>query len=196
MDGFLENNISQMRKIAFVSIIALFGLSNSLLAQEHHQDTNTHQDEGHHEFKRHKLLFEFGFTHIPDGYEEVKGDQDVWVPTFGLAYGYHFNHKWGTALTVNMETGQYKVERNSEDLERKNVLIITAVATYEILPKWGVFLGPGIELERQHNFAVLRFGTEYIIPMKKDWNIIPVLTFDHKVDYTAWEVSIAIAKRF
>ena len=48
MDGFLENNISQMRKIAFVSIISLFGLSNSLLAQEHHQDTNTHQDEGHH----------------------------------------------------------------------------------------------------------------------------------------------------
>ena len=136
MDGFLENKKnSLMRKIALVSVIALFALSNSLLGQEHHQDTENHQNEGHDAFKHHKLLFEFGFTHIPDGYEEVQGDQAIWVPTFGLAYGYHFNHRWGAALTVNMETGKYLIEKDSEDLERKNVLIITAVATYEILPK-------------------------------------------------------------
>ena len=192
----MENNNNKLRKIALVSIIALFAFSNSLLGQEHHQDNKNHQNEGHDEFKHHKLVLEFGYTHIPDGYEEVKGDQSIWVPTFGLAYGYHFNHKWGTALTVNMETGNYLIEFNREDLERENVLIITAVATYEILPKWGVFLGPGIELESHHNFAVLRFGTEYIIPMKKNWNVIPVLTFDHKIDYTSWEIAIAIGKRF
>ena len=185
-----------MRKIVLVSIVASFALSNSLLAQEHHQDSENHQSDSHDDFKRHRLVLEFGYTHIPDGYEEVQGDQAIWIPTFGLAYGYHFNHKWGVALTANMETGNYLIEFNREDLERENVFIITAVATYEILPNWGVFLGPGIELERHHNFAVLRFGTEYVIPMKKNWAVAPVLTFDHKDHYTSWEIALAIGKKF
>jgi hypothetical protein len=185
-----------MRKVVLVSIIASFALSNSLLAQEHHQDNENHQNEGHDEIKHHSLALEFGYTHIPDGFEEVKGDQVIWVPTFGLAYVYHFNHKWAAGLTVNMETGNYLIEFNREDLERENVLIITAVATYEILPNWGVFLGPGIELESHHNFAVLRFGTEYVIPMKKNWAVAPVLTFDHKNHYTSWEIALAIGKKF
>ena len=194
MDGFLENkNNKEMRTTALISVITLFVLSNSLLAQEHHQENESHQAE---DFKKHSLSLEFGYTHIPDGYEEIQGDQAIWIPSFGLAYVYHFNHKWAAGLTINMETGNYLIEFNREDLERENVLIIAATATYEILPNWGVFLGPGIELESNHNFAVLRFGTDYAIRMKKNWFITPVLTFDHKVDYTSWEIAIALGKRF
>jgi hypothetical protein len=78
-----------------------------------------------------------------------------------------------------METGNYLIEFNREDLQRENVLIIAAVAIYEILHNWGIFLGPGIELEKHHNFGVLRFGTDYIIPLKKNWIFSPVLTFDY-----------------
>jgi len=185
-----------MKKIALVSLITFIAISKSLFGQEHHQDSKTHQNEGHDEFKRHSLVLEFGYTHVPDGFEEEPGDQAIWVPTVGLAYAYHFNHKWGVGLTANMETGNYLIEVNREDLIRENVFIFTVVASYEILPNWGVFAGPGIELEGHHHFAVLRFGTEYIVPLKNNWIILPILTFDHKTDYTSWEIAIAIGKRF
>jgi hypothetical protein len=95
-----------------------------------------------------------------------------------------------------METGNYLIEFNREDLQRENVLIIAAVAIYEILPNWRIFLGPGIELEKHHNYGVIRFGTDYIITMKKNWIFSQVLMFDYKRDYTDWEIAVAIGKRF
>lgn len=141
-------------------------------------------------------MLEFGYTHIPDGFEEIVGDQVVWVPTFGLSYVYHFNHKWGVGLITNMETAKYEVVANGENITRDNLIIITAVATYEILPNWGVFVGPGIEIEKHHNFAVLRIGTEYIFPLKNNWFITPIVTFDHKIDYNSFEIAFGVGKRF
>ena len=181
-----------MRKIVFVSFIAFYAISDYSYGQEHHQDT----EDSHDELKHHGLSFEFGYTHIPDGFEEVMGDQAIWVPTLGLAYVHHFNHKWGAGMTVNLEIAKYQIEFNMQDLTRENVLIIAALGYYELLPNWSLFLGPGIELEKHHNFAVLRFGTDYVIPLKNNWILTPVLTFDHKFDYTSWEVALAIGKRF
>jgi len=184
-----------MKNITLVLFIILFGFSNALLGQDHEQiDSKNH--EGHEELKRHSVLLEFGYTHILGGFEEIEGDQMVWVPTFGLSYVYHFNHKWGVGLITNLEIAKYQVEIDNEDITRENVFIITAVATYEILPNWGVFAGPGIEIEKHHNFAVLRIGTEYIIPMKHNWYITPIVTFDHKIDYNSLEFAVGIGKRF
>jgi hypothetical protein len=185
-----------MKKIALVSLVTLFAVSNSLLGQEHHQENETHQSENHNEFKRHRLAVEFGYTHIPDGYEEEEGDQSVWVPSFGIEYLYRFSHKWGAALTVNMETGNYLIEFQKEDLERENVLIIAAVAVYEVVPRWAVFAGPGIEIEKHHHFGLIRLGTDYEIPLKNNWDITPTFTLDHKIDYYSYEFVIAIGKKF
>lgn len=166
-------------------------------AQEHehdHEGDKAHEKQ--HELKRHSITVEFGYTHIPDGYEEIEGDQSVWVPTLGLAYGYQFSHKFKTAFMLNLETGNYLINVNREDLNRENVFIISVVAVYELAPNWGIFAGPGIELEKHHNFAVLRFGTDYTFPLKNEWFLTPVLTFDHKIDYFAWEVALGISKRF
>lgn len=176
-------------------IIPLF--SYCAFAQE---QANSHEvgenHEHHHSFKRHSVTFEFGYTHIPDAFEEVKGDQSVWVPTFGLAYGYQFSHKFKTALMLNMETGNYLINVNREDLNRENVFIISIVGVYELAPNWGIFAGPGIELEKHHNYAVLRFGTEYSFDLKNNLFLIPLITFDYKVDYTSWELALGIMKRF
>jgi len=184
-----------MKYIYLVLFITFFGLSTTLFGQEHEKANNEHHEVDE-EFKHNRLLFEFGYTHIPDGYEDIEGDQDIWVPTFGLSYVYHFNHKWGASLTTNLETAKYQVPGDTEDFTRENVLIISAVGIYEILPNWGVFVGPGIEIEKHHNFAMLRFGTEYIMLLNKNWFITPIFTFDHKFQYTSVEISLGIGKRF
>jgi hypothetical protein len=188
----MKNQIKQT--LLLISVLFI----NIVIAQEENNaesHTNKTQDE-HHEFKKHSLVFELGYTHIPDGYEDEAGDHDIWVPTLGIAYTYYFNHKWGAGLTVNMETDSYLIEFNKAELHRENVFIIAALAKYEIVPNWGVFLGPGIEIEEHHNFGVIRIGTEYAIPLKKNWMLSPILTFDHKTEYTSWEIAVGIGKKF
>jgi hypothetical protein len=184
-----------MKNIGVIIGLGILIMTNPVYGQEHEAAENEHGAK-HEEFKRHSILLEFGYTHIPDGFEEVEGDQVVWVPTIGLSYVYHFNHKWGVGLITNLETARYQIVVDGEDITRENVFIITAVATYEILPNWGVFAGPGIEIEKHHNFAVLRIGTEYIFPIKHNWYITPIVTFDHKIDYNSLEFAIGIGKRF
>ena len=184
-----------MKNIGAIIGLGILIITNPVYGQEHEAVENEHVAE-HEEFKRHSILFEFGYTHIPDGFEEIEGDQVIWVPTFGLSYIYHFNHKWGVGLITNMETAKYQIELDGEDITRENLIIITAVATYEILPNWGIFAGPGIEIEQHHNFAVLRIGTEYIFPIKNNWYITPIATFDHKIDYSSLEFAVGIGKRF
>lgn len=185
-----------MKKLIIVLFALLFLQSNTVFSQEEHVEKEDVQHEEHAILKKHSLFLEFGYTHVPEGYEVIEGDQEIWVPTFGLAYLYYFNHKWSAGVTVNMETESYFISYNNEELKRENVLIIALVAKYEILKNWGVFIGPGIEIEEHHNFAILKFGTEYNIPLKKNWFVAPVLTFDHKTEYTSWELAFGIGKRF
>lgn len=176
---------------ASILIGILFLINPSLYAQH----DNESKSEAH-ELKRHRIALEAGYTFIPDAYDEFPGDSYVFVPSIGIEYVYRFSHKWAAGITVNMETGNYLIEFNREDLPRANALIIAAVAIYEVLPRWGVFLGPGIELESHHNFGLIRMGTDYLIPLKNNWDIAPVLTFDHKIDYTSWEIVISVGKSF
>ena len=185
-----------MKKAVVVLLVTFLSISDTLYGQEHQKDQKEHHSEIHDEFKKHRLAIEFGYTHIPDGYEEEPGDQSVWVPSFGIEYMYRFNHKWAAALTVNMETGNYLIEFKREDLERENVFIIAAVAAYEVLPRWAVFGGAGMEFEHHQNFGLIRLGTDYEIPLKNNWDITPTFTLDHKIDYYSYEIVIAIGKRF
>ena len=184
-----------MKQFATLLLFMFVLLPNALTGQEHQQENETH-DSAEHTFKKHRLAAEFGYAHIPDGYEEEPGDQSVWVPTVGIEYLYRFNHKWAAGATVSMETGNYLIEINREDLDRENVLIIAAVADYEILPRWAVFGGGGIEIERHKNFGLIRLGTAYNFPLKNNWDISPVITFDHKVDYYTYELVVSIGKSF
>ncbi len=180
----------------FVFTLLIFAaFSGNLSGQEHPQENETH-DRAEHSFKKHRLAAEFGYAHIPDGYEEEPGDLSVWVPTVGIEYLYRFNHKWAGGLTVSMETGNYLIEVNREDLDRENVLIIAAVADYEIVPRWAVFGGGGMEIERHRNFGLLRVGTAYNFPLKNNWDISPIVTFDYKIEYYTYELVISIGKSF
>lgn len=191
-----------MKNVIFIILITFLVCSNLLVAQENEHTSDSHQSdsknthENHDELKKHSLFFEFGYTHIPDGYEELMDDQDIWVPTFGLAYLYYFSHKWSAGVMANLEMESYLINFNEEELKRDNVLILAAVAKFEVMRNWAVFAGLGIEIEEHHNFPVFRFGTEYNVPLPKNWFLAPVLTFDYKEEYTTWELAVGIGKRF
>ena len=144
--------------------------------------------------KRHKLALAVGYTHIPEGVDEVEGDKGVWVPALGLDYYYRLNEKWKIGLAADIEFGEYLIV--DKDLNRHNAFILVALAGYELVPFWAVFAGGGIELEDHKNLGVLRLGTEYEFMFQRDWLIAPGLLADFKWEFTSWSVYVAGGRVF
>lgn len=169
-----------------IVLLFLFFIAANLSAQEHKNKT--------HELLLHKLFVQYGLVHIPAGHEEGHSDdKGILIAAYGLGYLYRFNHKWSAAIEINLEGGNYIIH---DTIKRENALIIAAVAGYELLPRWSLFFGGGIEIEKHKNYAVMRLVTDYLFPIGKDWDLSPVLTFDHKVDYTSWEIALMLSKSF
>ena len=61
---------------------------------------------------------------------------------------------------------------------------------------WGIYTGGGIEIEKHHNFAVLKIGTDYELQMSNNWDISASFTFDYKEKYTSWSLMVTVGKHF
>jgi hypothetical protein len=170
-----------------ILIAILFCSSFELMAQDHLNESQ----EG---ILRHKLFAQYGLVHIPEGHEEGGNENNgILIASYGLGYIYRINHKWALGIELNLEGGEYIIK---EDIPRENAFLIAIVGAYELMPSWGLFFGGGIEIEKHKNYALVRVGTEYIFPIGRDWALTPLLTFDHKIDYTSWEVALMLSKSF
>jgi hypothetical protein len=158
-----------------------------LLAQE---------DEEKEISKPHKLAVVLGLTHIPEAFENGLKEKAVYVPTIGLDYFYIIKEKWKLGVALDLELGNYLVDFNREDLSRENAIVTVALAGYEILPRWGILFGPGIEFEKNKNLFILRAGTEYEIETGNNWSLFPSFNYDFKSEYSTWNLSVGVSKRF
>jgi len=142
-----------------------------------------------------KVALTFGYTHIPAGVGSEEGEA-VFVPTIGLDLFYSLNHKWSLGLVADLEMSEYIVDFGREELNREKAFILALLAGYEVLPRWKLLTGAGIELEKNKNLMVVRFGTEYDFPLGKGWSMAPSTFFDFKEEYSTWALSVSIGKTF
>jgi hypothetical protein len=175
-----------MKKI-ICSILIVFFLSNAIYAQE----SESEADGG----KNHKIAFVFGYTHIPSAFEEGQSEKTVFVPTIGLDYFYQLNEKWSLGFALDLELGNYLVRFNREDLARKNAIVTAVLVEYEIAPRWGILVGPGIEFEKNKNLFIFRAGLEYEFDLGKNWCLFPSINSDFKEEYNTWSLNIGLCKR-
>ena len=181
------------RLISILTIILCLPLI--AFAQEHQEEHGDHQGLTH-EFLHHRLAAGFGYTFVPKGADESTEEKGILVPTLALDYLYKFSHKWSAGLVVDLELSQYVIPFLDDFLERHNTLIIAAVGLYEPIIYWGIYVGGGIEIEKHHNFAVLKIGTDYEFQLGNNWDISPSLTFDWKEEYTTWSLMVGVGKHF
>jgi hypothetical protein len=145
--------------------------------------------------KSHKIAFVLGLTHIPEAFEEGHLEKAVYVPTIGLDYLYQLNETWSLGLALDLELGNYLVGFDRENLARENAIVTAALLGYEIAPRWGLLVGPGIEFEKNKNLFIFRAGTEYEFELGNDWGLFPSFNFDFKEKYSTWALSLGISKR-
>jgi len=145
-------------------------------------------------FARHKLNVSVGYTHIPEGAEDVDAEKGVWVFTLGVDYLYRFNEKWLVSGMVDVEFGDYLVL--DKDLGRENATVVAVVGIYEVMEDWGVYAGGGVEFEQHRNLALIRIGTEYAFPLGGGWTIVPNVLADIKQEFNSYAIAVAVGRWF
>jgi len=158
-----------------------------------------HEEEPHddHAILHHKVSVIAGYGLIRGALNQEGKTQTKVIPVFAVDYDYWFNHKWAVGLHSDIELSSYSIEENHQEyLERNYAFLISAVGTYEILPGWAVFAGPGYEIETHENFAVLRIGTDIAKTFENGWGAAFVIGYDIKEVNSMLNLGLAVSKRF
>lgn len=167
-----------------------FALPLSLMAQEKENE----------EFRKFRLGLSLGHGYIPEA--SPTNDESVLIlPTVGFELQYWFNEKWGLASKNDLEIAKYTVEHteaDNEELVRENPIIFALPVLYSPWDNELCFmLGPGIELESEENFYILRLGVSYEFEIGSGFDFSPELVYDLKDGLiNSFTLAIGVGYRF
>ena len=171
-----------MKKIIYLLSFLLLSCI-SVFAQQDHEH---HLDQ---EAKGFRLVGIIGHTLVNN-----EGLDNVFVPSWGLDIEYWFNHKWGLGLHNDIEIATFIIKNSeNEEIERINPLVLTLDALYHFGSGFVFTLGPGVELEREKSFYLMRIGFEYEHDLNESFYILPNLFLDQRFDgYNSWNIGLGV----
>lgn len=162
------------------------------------------REKAHGKLKHHRLALIWGHGYVPKGFTHTNEVKTLIVPTIGLDYEYWFSHKFAIGFSNDIELINYVIENhNGEELEREYAYIGALMVMYEFAHLWAIGLGPGIEVEKNENFFVIKAAIEKEFPIAGEggWDVTPMLSYEMKQSggygmYDAFTLGIGIGKRF
>jgi len=181
-----NNRVDKTKFILSILIISLL-VVNNIFAQNENAE---HLVAG-----KHLITGAIGYSYIPKGASKDASEAEgVFVPSIGMDYFYSIAPKWEIGIMVDIEFGEYFIFE--KDLNRENAFIVTAIGVYSLTNNLSLFAGGGIELEKHHNLAVFRVGTEYAFKFENGWLLAPGLFYDIKEGYDTWAIQLSVGKSF
>jgi hypothetical protein len=153
---------------------------------------------GQHEEKRrvHYVTGVFGFSFIPKAIESDKLNDILIVPTIGLNYDYHLNHRWSLGAHIDVILQQYEVERHDGDLFLERAFPVSAnlVGGYHFIPQWMILAGGGMEFERDESFTMATLGIDYAFDIHEKWDTNVNAIFDYRFNaYSSFLIGISFS---
>lgn len=177
-----------MNRLILPFILA-FILSQPIFAQHQHKD---HHDNHHTPHWRMAVIL--GHTFIPPHHLNAHAA----IPSWGLDIEYWIDRKWAIGLHNDLEIANFIIQENKEEtIERSYPLVLTVDAIYNPWKGLICLIGPGIELENETNYRLIRAGIEYEIEIGNHWDIAPTFFYDTRFNaYNTWSIGLGIGKRF
>lgn len=167
-----------------ITLILILAIAFQMSAQEH-----TEHNEKHDDGRGFRIAGIIGHTLI-----NTEGVDNVFVPSWGLDVEYWFNHKWGLGLHNDVEIETFII-RNSdnEEIERINPLVLTIDALYQFGGGFVLTVGPGVELEKEESFYLMRVGIEYEKDITDSFYLLPNFFLDQRFDgYNTWNIGLGV----
>ena len=172
-----------------IKIILFFMLATAFEtnAQEHQNHKEKNNDES-----GFRIVGIIGHTLV-----NTEGLDNVFVPSWGLDLEYWFNDKWGLGLHNDVEIETFII-RNSEneEIQRVNPVVLTVDALYHFGNGFVITLGPGVELEKEESYYLVRLGIEYEKDITQKFYILPNFFLDQRFDgYNTWNIGLGVGLR-
>ncbi len=133
------------------------------------------------------------FQHLHPYAIDIHGD----VAIVFYWFDYFFHKNWGIGLHNDLVLQQFKVERhhNEQELIRENPVAVCGIISFKPHHRWTLLAGYGVELEKSENISLFRFGVEYGIELKNDWELGFNAEYDHKINaYSSFMFGIGFSK--
>lgn len=180
-----------MQKIIPVFLIS-FIIPLCILAQDHNISV-LHADT-HHLFRPFRIAVMIGHTSIPP----TGNSEHVFIPSWGLDLEYWFSKKWGVGSHNDIEVESFMVEADYESsIEREYPLVTTIEVLYKPVGGLVLQMGPGYEIEKKKNYAVIRYGIEYEFELRGHWDVFPSVFYDTRLDgFDTFSIGFGVGKRF
>jgi len=168
-------------------------ISTTSFAQNYHKPTHpAHAIE----FKSVRIAGLIGHTLIKD---DVSGE-NFFIPSWGFDLEYWPKHNYGFGLHSDLEIETFILvneNHNNNEVERINPFVISFDLLYKPWKDLVLQFGPGIELEQEENYYLVRMGLEYEFEVAKHWDIAPTLFYDSRFGgYDTWSFALGVGKRF
>lgn len=169
-------------------IILLFFIATSWAMAQHGAEAERHT------LRHWRVAVVLGHTFVPAAH----GAAHAAVPSWGLDLEYWLSERWGLGLHNDLEIESFIVkDGNGEEIEREYPLVFTLDLLWRPYAGWVLQLGPGMELETNENYRLLRFGLEYEFHLPHHWDIAPTFFYDSRQGaYDTWSLGLGVGKRF
>lgn len=181
-----------MKGYNFLIVLVLALAFNPIFAQENdHLAIET-------QLKRHKIGLFSGNTLIHGVHNTHTGkEQYVLAPTFGLDYEYWLSHKWAIGTYNEVAFLNIEVEQDHEVfVKRETGMLFSAVAVYEVFPRFSIFAGTGVEVDPHHTLWIRYLGAEYAFIRSDNWEVSLSAGYVNKDLYDAFTFGFIIGRRF
>ena len=190
----------EIRKLIVVTLGLFLGaMAGTAQHGETDHTSGEHASEHSDEYAKHHVIQGVvSHTHIFSADKDTEGRRFLTLASFGLNYNYNFHEKWGIGLHSDIILEDFTVEhQGSEVIERETPVAFALMGTYRIGKPWSFLLGPGVEVDSENAFYLIRAGVEPAWHFGKGWEVSLILTYDFKFDaYDAFTLGIGMAKLF
>ena len=175
--------MNQLKNILFLVLsIGFMCKSNAQESKRNAEDKNV-------------MTVAFAASYIPAGTQQDNINKGHLVPGIGIDYFRKINERFDLGTMMDIELATYVIPRK-EDLIRDKAFVVTIIGSFMINDNWGVFLGPGYELEKHKSFPIFRVGKEYLIRFNSVWFIPVGFFYDAKDGYDTYSLSVGAGINF
>ncbi|TRZ45743.1 hypothetical protein [Robertkochia solimangrovi] len=177
-------------------LLFFFATQHTVKAQE--EEVTINEEVENESWLKNKLSLYTGYAWVPKGRNPETGNkQTIFAPSLGLSYEYWFAEKWAISTYDDIDIIKVGIqEKDNKILERENAILLTVGFTYEVIPKWTFAIGAGIETDKNETLKVMRFGSEYVILEKNEWELSVSLCYINKDVYDIIGIGFVFGKKF
>ena len=187
-----------MKKL--ILILVTIAISYVSVSQQHSliQKSDTISfDKSHQRSYVHEVSMLYGSIVLPEFNHEGNKVGYAFLPSLSIDYDIWFHEKFGILLMNEFVLNNFEVkDANGDSFKRESIMINTLGLGFRPIRMLDLYIGGGWETDLSNGVShnIFRVGTEYAIPIRKNWATVLALAGDFRDHYSSVSFEIGFAK--